>query len=299
MESCIENGKKYTRPLPIWGWAGIVLVAIFWPLNWILPGSRTLWAFFPMWTGYALVVDSLVFMRTGTSQLTRNRMGFILLFLISAPCWWLFEVFNQRILNWHYLGVESISRAQYIVFSSFSFSTVIPSVFGTAELVSSFAWARRISINWRIPNTRRTAFWFLGSGGLMLGLLLIWPVYFFPFLWVSLYFIIEPINLLLGNSGLYQFTDKKEWRPVVFLFIGVIICGFFWEFWNYFSYPKWIYIVPFVGKVKIFEMPVLGYFGYLPFSLELCAIFQLINRYLKIPNTGLFPVFTRIVEGED
>ncbi len=34
---------------------------------------------------------------------------------------------------------------------------------------------------------------------------------------------------------------------------------------------KWIYEVPFVSRFKIFEMPVLGYAGYLPFGLE-CAI---------------------------
>jgi hypothetical protein len=41
--------------------------------------------------------------------------------------------------------------------------------------------------------------------------------------------------------------------------------------WNYYSQAKWIYTVPYVNRFKIFEMPILGYAGYLPFGLE-CAV---------------------------
>ncbi len=169
----------------------------------------------------------------------------------------------------------------------------MPAVFGTAELISSFDWAQKMRINLRIPQTRLTGLKFFITGWLMLAALILWPIYFFPFLWLSVYFILEPINLWLGNPGLFSFTNQKEWRPILFLFFGALITGFFWEFWNYFSYPKWIYTVPFVGHAKIFEMPILGYFGYLPFSLELCAIYQLVNRVLKIDNAGLIPVFQK------
>ena len=37
------------------------------------------------------------------------------------------------------------------------------------------------------------------------------------------------------------------------------------------SLAKWKYNVPFVHRVQLFEMPILGYAGYLPFGLE-CAI---------------------------
>ena len=41
--------------------------------------------------------------------------------------------------------------------------------------------------------------------------------------------------------------------------------------WNYGSLARWIYDVPYVGRFKFFEMPVLGYAGYLPFGWE-CAV---------------------------
>jgi hypothetical protein len=46
--------------------------------------------------------------------------------------------------------------------------------------------------------------------------------------------------------------------------------------WNYHSNPKWIYHVAWGGGFHIFEMPLLGYGGYLPFSLELFAMYHLI-----------------------
>jgi hypothetical protein len=46
--------------------------------------------------------------------------------------------------------------------------------------------------------------------------------------------------------------------------------------WNFHSYPKWIYHVPGVGFAKVFEMPILGYLGYLPFAMELYLAAQLV-----------------------
>jgi hypothetical protein len=110
----------------------------------------------------------------------------------------------------------------------------------------------------------------------MLALMLTWPLYFFPFVWLSVFFILEPINVWLGNRSLAERTAKGDWRTLYALWIGVLITGFFWEMWNYYAYPKWEYHVPFVGFGKIFEMPFLGYGGYLPFAMELYALYHLI-----------------------
>jgi hypothetical protein len=65
------------------------------------------------------------------------------------------------------------------------------------------------------------------------------------------------------------------------LFAGGIICGFFWELWNYHSYPKWSYVLPGVTAPKLFEMPLPGYLGYLPFSLELYAMYNLVLLFAR------------------
>src|SRR5882762_3724818 len=95
------------------GWIGLALIAICWPLNWALPGMRTAYLFFPLWLGYILLVDALVFQRSGTSLLWRAPRDFALLFLASAPTWWLFEWINSRTHNWEYLGDASLTRFEY------------------------------------------------------------------------------------------------------------------------------------------------------------------------------------------
>src|SRR5262249_40768053 len=86
------------------GILGLLLLAICWPLNWTLPGMRTAYLFFPLWLGYILTMDALVFHRTSTSLWTRSRRDFWLHFVASAPVWWLFEIINNRTRNWEYLG---------------------------------------------------------------------------------------------------------------------------------------------------------------------------------------------------
>jgi hypothetical protein len=274
----MENDKK--RKYPVHGWLGLVLVAVSWYLNWGLDGLRTHLAFFPLWLGYILTADGLVFMRKGTSPASRNLKAFILLFVFSVPFWWLFELFNEVLQNWHYTGREYFSDVAYALFASLNFSTVLPAVFVSAELVSTLKL--RAFNKPALKTGRNLPLWFFVSGWIMLGLLLAWPHLFFPLVWISVYFIVEPVNYRLGFKTLFQFTEKGNWRPVFNLWAGVLLCGFFWEMWNTYSWPKWTYELAYLNEPKIFEMPLAGYLGYLPFSLELFALYHLLAGLLRV-----------------
>jgi hypothetical protein len=108
------------------------------------------------------------------------------------------------------------------------------------------------------------------------------PSYGMAFMWVSLFFVISPINLWLGRPSILSFTAGRDWRIVMLMFAATLVCGFFWELWNIYSWPKWIYTFPFLNGMKIFEMPLAGYLGYLPFGLEIWAM-----------TTLVFPSFIR------
>jgi hypothetical protein len=265
---------------PRHGWLGLALVATFWTLDWTLSGLRTHWAFFPLWLGYCLTVDALVFWRTGSSLLARSWRKYVGLFIVSAPVWWLFEALNLRTQNWFYAGAESFTPLSYGLLTTLSFTTVIPAVFGTAELMASFDFIKRLKRGPLVATDKRTTLSFFIAGWLMLALMLAWPRIFFPFMWLSLYFIFEPINVWMGNRSLAEWTQKGDWRPVIALWAGVLVTAFFWEMWNYYSYPKWIYNVPWGNWLHIFEMPALGYGGYLPFALELYALYHLVMGVL-------------------
>ena len=254
------------------GWVGLLLVAVCWPLNWTLPGCRTAYLFFPLWLGYILVVDALVLGRTGSSLWTRSHRDFILLFVASVPAWWLFEAINSRTRNWEYLGGSAFTALEYYALCTVSFSTVMPAVFETAELAGSFHWVGRLAAGPGIRPSAAVNRGLLLAGMGMLASALIWPKVCYPFVWTSLLFILEPLNCWLGRRHFLQDLEHGDWRLVASLALGALICGFFWEMWNYWSYPKWIYHTPGVQFLHVFEMPLLGYGGYIPFALELCAL---------------------------
>lgn len=278
---------------PLHGWLGLALIALFWMLNWMFPGS-TPWGFFSLWLGYCLTVDALVFSRKGHSLLTRSPTAYAGLFVVSAPAWWLFELINLRTQNWIYLGEENFTTLEYAFFASLSFSTVIPAVFGTAEWAGSWGRIKRTRPGFAINPAPAALAGMFAAGCLMLLLVLAWPDYFFPLVWISVYCLLEPLNRKLGNRSLLDDLARGDWRPVAALAAGCLICGFFWEMWNFYSYPKWIYRIPYAGWLRVFEMPLAGYLGYLPFSLELFALYHLVaGIFLRERNRH----YLRLIEG--
>jgi hypothetical protein len=284
MEETVSTSPPLTpalqksRSLAWHGWLGLALVAIFWAVNWLGSGPRTAWAFFPLWLGYCLTVDALTLRLRGTSLLNRDWRRYIGLFFISAPAWWIFEAINARLQNWQYLGSDGFGPLSFFLLATLNFSVVIPAIFGAAELAGGWKWIQNLGKGPTIKPTRWTVWGFFFAGWLMLGLMLAWPKIFFPFVWLSVFCILEPINVWLGNHSLTEWTKDGDWRPLISLFAGALLTGLFWEMWNYYSYPKWVYNVPGVDFAHIFEMPLLGYGGYLPFALELYALYHLVTR---------------------
>lgn len=276
----MANLQQIKRTYPRWGWAGIALVIVFWYLNWSLTGLRTQWGFFPLWLGFCLAVDALVFYRKGDSLISRSLLRFLLLFVVSIPVWWLFELVNLLTKNWIYRGREYFTGLQFTLLASLCFSTVIPAVFEASELAATFRWIRKAKGGPRIGPTKTTYAVFITTGLLSLVLEILWPRIFYPFVWVTAYLLIETVNSKLKHPNLLRFTAQKDWRPVLALFTGGLICGFYWELWNYYSFPKWQYDLPGLNTLHIFEMPLPGFAGFMAFALETYALYYLI--------TGLF-----------
>lgn len=280
--------KTSSKYFPNYGYAGLFLVILFWILNWSLSGLRTQWAFFPLWLGYGIFVDSIVFSRKGTSLIMRNWKLFVMLFFISVPTWWLFELYNLRTQNWVYDGKQYFNDLQYFLLSSLSFSTVMPAVFETSELAGTFKWISHLKIKKKISPSLKTVRTLVISGIFILTMIIIFPKVFYPFVWMSAFLLIEPINILMKNKSIFDYTSSGEWRPILALAVGCLICGFFWEMWNYNSYPQWKYDLPMVNTIHLFEMPLPGYIGYLFFPFELFAIYNLITGIFSIRNGGGF-----------
>ena len=69
---------------------------------------------------------------------------------------------------------------------------------------------------------------------------------------------------------------------------GALVCGLFWEMWNFWTYPKWQYSISFVDFARVFEMPLLGYGGYLPFGLETYVVYHFLTGVVRnVPRARL------------
>ena len=274
MENNPSNPRFPNHRFPVHGLAGLVLVGISWFLSWDLAGMRTHLLFFPLWMGYCLVVDALVAWRSGTSWITRNPAGYIGLFFLSAPVWWVFEGLNTVTQNWHYLGREAFSDLQFFLLSTLSFSTVIPAVFSSAELMATFPVLRDLRTRQSLTPGRPLLLRISLAGCAMLVLMLAWPKLFCPFMWLSLFLIIDPLNALRNKPSLIISAARGQFGPLLTLALGALLCGFFWELWNYYSFPKWVYSIPYLDAFHLFEMPLADYVGYIPFAWELYAVYH-------------------------
>lgn len=260
---------------PSWGYAGVALMAGTWVLAW----SRFTWmgpfqahTFTPLWISYVLVVNAVTFWRTGRCLITHDTAYFLKLIPVSAGFWWFFEYLNRFVQNWTYQGTDQFSSIEYLLFATLSFSTVLPAVMSTEELLASFGW--RVSRDDEAVAPGGSLLWNAAFGLCAVALLLIgvFPNALFPFLWLA------PI----GIFGRFMVPVSRVTRGQLYrLAFAALVCGFFWEMWNHFSHAKWIYHVPFVERFKIFEMPLLGYFGYLPFGVECGIIAACLSRKEK------------------
>lgn len=262
---------------PLWGWLGVALGAVAWALawtrfEWFAPLQR--FTFTPIWVAYIVVVNAMTVRMTGHCMLVDRTTFFLRLFPLSAVFWWFFEYQNRFVQNWYYEGVEGFSSLQYVLSATFSFATVLPAVMGTYELLKAYpAFSAGLDgfVKWDVKKPKRVAVVTLCMFGMGLAGIGVWPDYLFPLLWISPLMIMTSIQALEGRETLFAGVRSGRWRNLFLLAVASLICGFFWEMWNYLSYARWIYAVPFVGRFHVFEMPILGYAGYLPFGLE-CAV---------------------------
>lgn len=265
---------------------GLLLVAVGWTASWTERTPLAHNGFFPLWLGYVLVVDALVGVRTGSSLLTRSPRAFALLFLCSIPFWWIFELLNLRLGNWSYRLPHEYGWLAYHAEASLAFSTVVPAIFETAELYATLIRRPLPLEGRRLAPGRRGWFGFVGAGAVMLALVLLLPDTFFPLVWISLFFIVDPAVHLVGGRSIASQVASGRWRTVWLLFAASLTCGFFWEMWNWRAMPKWTYSIPYAEWFRIFEMPLLGYGGYLPFALEAYALVKLVDRFAPFQPAG-------------
>jgi hypothetical protein len=92
--------------------------------------------------------------------------------------------------------------------------------------------------------------------------------------WVAPLLLITALRIQEGKDTIFARLPEGDATSLWLAAIAALVCGFWWEMWNFKSLAHWEYAIPSVHRFQLFEMPVLGYGGYLPFGLECLAVTQ-------------------------
>ncbi|MGQ9687844.1 MAG: hypothetical protein ACUVXF_03510 [Desulfobaccales bacterium] len=269
---------------PPWPTAQMAAAAVIWCIAIIgrILGAEPFvsWLYFFAWWPLLLFLDGLWGRLRGVSFIRQQPYGFLRMLFFSVTVWLVFEVFNLRLLNWRYAGIEPRLWLRWPGYA-LAFATVLPGVLLTAEVLAALGVGAQLKGEPRSLPHWQPLYLLVGVASVILPFL--WPRYAFPLIWLAFFFLVDPfLDLMTGDSLTRRYLAGERQRHLCLLLAG-LVCGVWWELWNYPSASRWVYTLPVLNFGKIFEMPVLGYLGFLPFALE-CAVMY---EFLKLADDRL------------
>jgi hypothetical protein len=113
----------------------------------------------------------------------------------------------------------------------------------------------------------------------VLGLMSFYPNEMFFAIWLAPLLMLALVLDALDIWTPFTLIKKGDWSPIMLIALSWVAAGLFVECWNYFSAGHvngelittntfyWAYSVPYVNTAHLFEMPILGYLGYLPYGI--------------------------------
>lgn len=245
------------------------------------------WFYSFAWWSYILFVESFLFARGHRSQLFADPTRYLLLLPLSVTIWLIFEVFNFRLQNWHYLCLPPQRGVRWLGYT-IAFATVVPAIFATRNLLDFFGIFRNTG---KVPVVlHRLKSHFVKIGIAMLVLPMLFPKIFFPLVWLAFIFLLEPFTYRSGANSILRDLQKGSGRNLYLLLLSGLLCGILWECWNFGAGSKWLYTIPYLGFLKIFEMPILGFFGFPPFAV---ACYVMVNTCFHLADRIRQPADSR------
>jgi hypothetical protein len=280
--------NKNQRTLPMWFWFGAVLLFSCWLIMWgqfSVLGSALYYTFVPLWWGFIFFLDGILFQRNqGISFISKHPKTLVLSAISSIVGWYYFEFLNFFVLqNWYYPDLNLIASPFTYVWSALTFSTIWPSL---------FIWYNLLKTVPAIANKYRTGPIIDLSPKLkiIVGLIgcficVITSVYadlFFWMVWLGPLIVVGTVLSLLNIGTPFSSIKLGDWSPCLLMGLATLFNGFFWEMWNFWSSPNnpnyWKYNLPYIQELLVFEMPILGFSGYIFFGSVCWVLFILLGN---------------------
>lgn len=258
-------------------------------LNGVEPFATWFYQF--AWLSVLLVMEGAIALlgaagRKGEFLLIDRPRHLASLLAWSAVVWIFYEFLNFRLQNWYYVNVPislPIRWASTVV----AFATVLPAVFLSFTLMRGLGVAK--NTRWKPFDMSERLQWLRIAGAIMMALVLVWPKYFYPLVWGATTLLVEPwVYRKRPDRSLLHDLERGDPGRLLRLLAGGVLIGFLWESLNILARAKWIYTVPGLEDLKIFEMPMLGFLGFPPFTLECFVLWQaLVVAGVAVPRDGL------------
>lgn len=260
------------------------------------------WFYVSAWWSYILIADGWVYRHRGESLLISYPGRFVFLAGWSVFLWSMFELANFRLGNWAYEGLPGQTGIRWLGYA-LSFSTVTPALLETADLLDG--GIQRAFVVRPFFRSGRVMFW--GAGAACLILPILWPRHFYPLVWGAPFFLLDPLNDRWGAPSLLSDWRSGHMRRWVLLLGAGLVCGLLWESCNSLASARWVYSIPGADEWKLFEMPLVGYLGFLPFALSVYAssvavsrVWEKMNRPIRFLCVGtVLGVVTAVFAGVD
>jgi hypothetical protein len=224
------------------------------------------------WWSYIVFVDTLLAIRLKRFIILNGNLPFLI--VISSGFWCMYEIINLRLENWFYINLPDkivLRWAGYML----AFGTVIPALHATKELIRSLIG----EIGRKPVPLKNYSMSAMCIGLAALIVTLAFPLYGFPLAWIFLVLIIDGFNYVKGFPSFLGEAEQGLAGNLISTALAGLLCGMLWETWNFWSISKWVYTVPFFENLKIFEMPLPGYVGFLFFAVGTIAFVNLLQGF--------------------
>ena len=290
---------------PVWFWLGLIIWGVSLFTFWAKlsnPKWLTFWTDIPLYWGITITLDGIVYKLTGgKSIMSQNPREIIAIGIASIPGWITYEYLNFYLEeNWYYPAGGLIPNTQFVLYAFLGASGLMPMAFEMYTLFNvSTSFRNKYILGPKIKAGKWTKIFLLLASFVGMFVTGLFPDNLFFLIWLA------PPTILaitLEELGIWTpfrpIAEKGNWSPFLLFTLTYLVVGAILEAQNYvsaahlahgvfdysFNPSYWQYSLPYVEKFKVFELPILGYFGYLPFAIY-CWIWWIFFSYLlNIPT---------------